>query len=121
MKNIKGSRRDFIKKAVTGTAALSLGSVFPAFSAKSYSSILGANDRIKVGVMGVNGRGRALAKNFASQTNCEVNFISDVDARVMEKCIHVYRPAMPIWPQEHASDPVQQSLTHPCLYFPGFS
>jgi predicted dehydrogenase len=87
MNNGNNSRRDFIKKAVAGTAAISLASVLPAFSAKSYSSIIGANERIKVGVMGVNGRGRALAKNFASQSNCEVTFISDVDSRATEKCM----------------------------------
>lgn len=87
MKYEENSRRGFIKKAVTGTAALSLGSMLPAFSAKSYSSIIGSNERIKVGVMGLNGRGNALAKNFASQPNCEVTFISDVDSRVAEKCM----------------------------------
>lgn len=81
------TRRTFIKKTITGTAALSLGGVLPVFSAKSYANILGSNERINVGMMGVNSRGRALANNFALQPNCEVSFISDVDSRAADKCI----------------------------------
>lgn len=79
------SRRDFIKKSVTGAAVVSLGGVLPGFSAKSYANIIGANDRVKVGVMGVNSRGNALATNFALQENCEVLYISDVDSRAALK------------------------------------
>jgi len=86
MKN-SDSRRDFIKKTVTGAAALSFGGVLPGFSAKSYARILGANERIQVAMMGVNSRGLALASNFAAQKNCEVRYICDVDKRAAEKCI----------------------------------
>lgn len=81
------SRRDFIKKTVTGAAALSFGGVLPGFSASSYARILGANERIQVAMMGVNSRGLALASNFAAQKNCEIRFICDVDKRAAEKCI----------------------------------
>lgn len=85
---MKSNRRAFINKTLTGTAALSLGGVLPGFSAKSYSSIRGANDRIKVAVMGVNSRGKALADQFAKQQNCEVSYICDVDSRASDKCIN---------------------------------
>ena len=81
------SRRIFISNAVKGTAALSIGSMLPSFSAASYSRIIGANDRLNVCVMGVNSRGLALAKGFAAQKNAQVIAISDVDSRVAEKCI----------------------------------
>jgi predicted dehydrogenase len=84
---MEDSRRDFIKKTIAASAAISLGGILPAFSAKSYGNILGANDRIKVGIMGVNARGLALARNFSQQKNCEVIYISDVDSRAMETCI----------------------------------
>ena len=84
---MKKSRRDFIKKTMLSTAAVSLGGILPGFSAKSYSSILGANERILVGVMGVNSRGLVLAENFARQKECEVINISDVDSRASSKCI----------------------------------
>ncbi|NQV75457.1 MAG: Gfo/Idh/MocA family oxidoreductase, partial [Bacteroidetes bacterium] len=86
MKN-SDNRRDFIKKTVTGAAALSFGGVLPSFSAKSYARILGANERVLVAMMGVNSRGLALASNFAAQKNCEVRFICDVDKRATDKCI----------------------------------
>ena len=64
------SRRNFIKKEAMGTAALTVGGVLPGFSAKSYNNIVGANDKIRVGAIGVNSRGMALATNFAKQQGC---------------------------------------------------
>ena len=48
------TRRDFIKKTVAGTAALSLGSILPGFGSSRYQDILGANEKIRIGVIGVN-------------------------------------------------------------------
>lgn len=48
------SRRDFLKKAVLASAGTYLGTI--ATSAKSYARILGANDRINVGVIGFSER-----------------------------------------------------------------
>ena len=87
MKESENTRRDFIKTALTGAAAVSFGGILPGFSAKSYASILGANDKIKVAMMGVNARGLALATNFSLQPNCEITFVSDVDTRAAQKCI----------------------------------
>ena len=86
MKN-SDSRRDFIKKTVTGAAAISFGGVLPGFSASSYAKIMGANERIQVAMMGVNSRGLALSSNFAAQKNCEIRYICDVDKRAADKCI----------------------------------
>jgi predicted dehydrogenase len=84
---MEDSRRDFIKKTMATSAAVSLGGILPGFSAKSYASILGANERIKVGIMGVHARGLALADNYARQKNCEIIYICDVDSQAMNKCI----------------------------------
>lgn len=70
-------------------SAVSFGGVLPGFSAGSYARILGANERIKVGVMGVHSRGLALAQNYAQQKNCEVLYICDVDSQSMDHCIGV--------------------------------
>lgn len=80
------TRREFLKQALTGTAALSLGGLMPGLSNKSYGSVLGANDKIRVGAIGVNSRGMALATNFAMQPGCEVVHICDVDSRALAKC-----------------------------------
>jgi predicted dehydrogenase len=82
------SRRDFLKKAATGTAAVTIGGVLPGFSARSYNRIAGSNELVRISVMGVNSRGRALADNFSKQDNCEVRHICDVDSRATQKCIN---------------------------------
>ena len=80
-------RRSFLKKAALGSAAVTFGGVLPGFSAKSYNSISGANERINVAAMGVNARGNAVAGNFAYQENCQVTHVCDVDSRAADKCI----------------------------------
>ncbi len=86
MKNKIDSRRDFIKKTTIGAAALSFGGAFMGFDSRSYANIIGANDRIRVAMMGVNARGLALSNNYASQPNCEIAYICDVDSRAADKC-----------------------------------
>jgi predicted dehydrogenase len=80
------SRRGFIKKAMTGAAVVSVGGVLPGFSARSYRSIPGANDKINIAMMGVNSRGMALASTFGKQSNCEIINVCDVDSRAQERC-----------------------------------
>ncbi|MGV3603483.1 MAG: Gfo/Idh/MocA family oxidoreductase [Dyadobacter fermentans] len=87
--NSNNDRRDFLKKSLAGSALLTFGGVLPGFSPKSYAKIIGANEKVRVGMMGVNSRGLALATNYALQPNCEVVSISDVDTRAAEKCISV--------------------------------
>jgi len=53
MKKTNNSRREFIKKTTVGTTGIILG-----FSAKSYSRIIGANDRVNVGLVGFSNRAR---------------------------------------------------------------
>lgn len=81
------SRRKFIKRSLVGSAALTIGGGLPAFSAQSYNNIIGANEKVRVGMMGVNSRGLALAKNYAMQPNCQIVTVSDVDSRAADKCI----------------------------------
>ncbi|WP_080905371.1 Gfo/Idh/MocA family protein [Parabacteroides sp. Marseille-P3160] len=82
------TRRNFIKKAALGTAAISFGGIIPGMSAKSYANVIGANDKIRVGAIGVNSRGTAVSTNFAKQKGCEVIYICDVDSRAIGKCIN---------------------------------
>jgi predicted dehydrogenase len=48
-------RRDFIKKSFLGTAGIAIGGM--GFSSKSYASIIGANEDIRLAVVGCGGRG----------------------------------------------------------------
>ena len=86
------SRRNFIKKAGLGAAALSVGSnVFDGsemgFTAKSYRKIIGANERIHIATIGVNSRGNSMGGTFARQKNTEVSCVCDVDERTIPKAL----------------------------------
>ena len=75
-------RRKFLKQ--TAAASVVLGVASPFSAAHGHVS---ANDRVLVGVMGVNGRGKALAKAFARTEGTEVGYICDVDERAVEETI----------------------------------
>jgi predicted dehydrogenase len=74
------SRRRFVKNTVAGAAAVSFG-----FSAKSYTRIMGSNDRINFGVIGMNSRGGALIDSITDVKNTSISDICDVDSRVIVK------------------------------------
>ncbi|NDE11414.1 MAG: gfo/Idh/MocA family oxidoreductase, partial [Chitinophagia bacterium] len=85
-------RRDFLKTVAMGSAGLAfgktvLGSAATKFGAKSYKNIIGANDRIHVALIGLNGRGNSMAGTFVKQKNAEVSCVCDVDSRAMPKAI----------------------------------
>ena len=81
---MKNSRRKFIKNITGSTAAVLIGS---GSSAKSYRRIVGANDRIRVAVIGANGRGSGMAATFAKQANTDVTWVCDVDEKARQKGI----------------------------------
>jgi predicted dehydrogenase len=73
----KNSRRDFIKTATLGTAGVMIGT-----RASSYANILGANDRVRVAVVGPGDRASdALIPSFlklSEELNFELVAISDL-------------------------------------------
>jgi len=81
------TRREFLKKSAVVSSLVVAGGILPGFNARSYSRIMGSNEKIRIAVMGVNSRGKALSETFASQPNCDVVHICDVDRHAMEKCI----------------------------------
>ncbi len=75
------SRRNFIKN--TATASIALASPL---SAKSYSNILGANDRVNFAVAGLNGRGNAHISAVSNLTQKgRIVALCDVDSRTFAK------------------------------------
>ena len=78
---MKQKRRQFIKNSALGVAGIStLG-----LSAKSYARVLGANDRVRVGIVGFSNRARgalipAFLKNAEAQ-NFEIVGVSDIWSR----------------------------------------
>jgi len=71
-------RRTFLKSA----AATGIGM---ALSQRSALASGGPNDKIVVGVMGLNGRGLVHVRNFPRVPNVEVAYLCDVDALVLDK------------------------------------
>ncbi len=73
---MKSTRRAFIKKS----AVAAMGAM--AFTAKSYANILGANDRVRVGVVGFSDRFRqSLFPAFQAhykETNFDIIAVSDL-------------------------------------------
>jgi hypothetical protein len=78
MKHTSFSRRKFIKTAAVGTAALGVPTIIPA-------SAFGANDRVRVAVIGINGRGKDHISGFSKQENVEVATLCDVDNVVLQE------------------------------------
>ena len=69
-------RRRFFKKTGTAVAAI---------SAASYSRVKGANDRVRIGVVGLRGRGRTHIAEFVKNPGAEVAAIVDIDQTVLER------------------------------------
>src|SRR5260370_38894250 len=72
----ENTRRDFIKRSALGTAAML---VYPP------SRVLGANDRVRVGMIGVGGRGQELLKQVLEVPNAQLVAIADVYTRRREE------------------------------------
>ena len=78
-------RREFIKKGMIGTAGLAIGGM--GFSAKSYASIVGANERINVAVVGIRGRGQAHISawtDLRTSHNIRLTTLCDVDEQFFD-------------------------------------
>ena len=75
-------RRDFLKT----TSAAGLGAWATSRGIGPLLALGGSpNEKVVVGVMGLNGRGTVLARGFAGGTNSTVGYLCDVDSTVLEK------------------------------------
>ncbi len=74
------SRRDFIKTVALGTAGIAVG-----MSARSYSRILGANDRVAFAVIGLHGRGYAHLDSIYATKGAILSHVCDVDRNELDK------------------------------------
>jgi predicted dehydrogenase len=72
------SRRTVLKNLAVGAAGL-------AVSARSYSRILGANDRVTFAIIGLHGRAYAHLASIRAGTNTDVSHVCDVDRRELDK------------------------------------
>jgi predicted dehydrogenase len=75
------SRREFLDSLAVSAAAMAVAS-----TAKSYSQILGSNDRLNFAVIGLNGRGYAhLSALKANKGAARITHVCDVDSNILAK------------------------------------
>ena len=75
------SRREFLDTLAVGAAGMAIGS-----TAKSYSQILGSNDRLNFAIMGLRWRGYAhLSALMANKDTSRISHICDVDDTIRAK------------------------------------
>src|SRR5437588_1108787 len=72
----KKTRREFVQQTVLGTAAL---------LAYPPARVLGANDRVRVGMIGVGGRGQELLKQVLELRDVQLVAIADIYSRRREE------------------------------------
>ena len=77
----KFNRRQFVKGAASTATAFSL---FTIGGTKSSRQVLGANDRIRIGVAGINGRGTSHIGGFAPMDGVEVSCLIDPDKNLFD-------------------------------------
>jgi predicted dehydrogenase len=75
------TRREFLDAVAVGAAGLGI-----ATTAKSYSQILGSNDRLNFAVIGLNGRAYAhLSSLKANKSAARISHVCDVDSNILKK------------------------------------
>ena len=75
------TRREFLDGMALSAAGLAAAS-----TAKSYSRILGSNDRLNFAVIGLNGRGYAhLASLKANKSAARISHVCDVESNILKK------------------------------------
>ena len=72
------TRRNFLHRSALATTALSL-------SARAWSQVPGANDDVRVAVVGLNGRGESHFDEFRKMKGVRVVALCDVDLRAIDK------------------------------------
>lgn len=79
------SRRRFLKTAAAATG-FALTAQFTIAGTKASGRVLGANERIRVGVAGINGRGQAHIDEFGGLSDVDITYLIDPD-----KSLHASR------------------------------
>jgi predicted dehydrogenase len=73
------TRRTFMQQALGGSAVLAASGLFPS------SRVLGANDRVRIGLIGAGGRGQQIFKTALKCPNVEGVAVADVYTRRLEE------------------------------------
>ena len=79
------TRREFVSQS--GRSALALGAGLT--STRAWASVLGANDRIRLGIIGPGGRGRHLIKAAQVIPGVEITAVCDIYEANRQKAIQL--------------------------------
>lgn len=77
----KVTRRRFIQTTAAASTAFPL---FTIAGTKASGKVLGSNDTVRIGVAGINGRGKSHIDAFAPMDDVEVTYLIDPDSRLFE-------------------------------------
>jgi predicted dehydrogenase len=75
------TRRQFVRRAAAASTAFSL---FTIAGTKASGRVLGANDAIRIGVAGINGRGGSHINSFGKMNGVQITYLIDPDTRLFE-------------------------------------
>lgn len=82
------NRREFIKKVTAGAAGITVGGSAMGMPAKSYSRIIGSNDKLNVAVVGLGRRLGAFYEPIAKkEANVELAYLCDVMEKQRERAL----------------------------------
>lgn len=93
-------RRDFIKKSALGTAGIAIGGL--GLSARSYSSVIGANDRLNVAIIGIRNQGSVHIEswcNLKDSHNVFIKTLCDTDELLFDSRIKMAADKTGLRPQ----------------------
>ncbi|MEY4006189.1 MAG: 1,5-anhydro-D-fructose reductase, partial [Verrucomicrobiota bacterium] len=76
------SRRSFIR-----TGALAAGSMALISGTSSSARVIGANNRLRIAVAGLNGRGKSHIAGWLEQPNVEIAYLIDPDQKVLDRTL----------------------------------
>ncbi len=99
--NDQQDRRLFLTSGVTA-AALAASSLADPSSRSWAQEKESANEKIVLGIMGVNGRGSAIAQGMMAQSNIAIGYICDVDERAMGRVAETVGKSQGTRPKEVA-------------------
>ena len=80
------NRRDFLKTTALASAAVAL-------PARSWGKVIGANDTIRIGVIGFHGRGDNHIGEYLKMKNVRISALCDVDKKVLQKGVDKLKAA----------------------------
>jgi predicted dehydrogenase len=75
---LRHHRRDFLKRTLAGSAL----ATFVLSGTKASGRVLGANDRVRIAVAGINGRGQTHITGFGGMKDVEIAYLVDPDSRL---------------------------------------